>query len=125
MIEIREVKTKKEIKQFIEFQKEYDSFLFVPDMHTITVPQKNSDEIMKDYYIGYTKTQNEVAQKMFDKVIETLNNCKNYYMFDREEDNFRCAIALGASPTSNPKTVKEWWKENEERLNGILSKGCI
>lgn len=33
------------IKQFIEFQKEYDSFLFVPDMHTITVPQKNPDEI--------------------------------------------------------------------------------
>ena len=29
------------IRQFLEFQKEYDSFLFVPDMHTITVPQKD------------------------------------------------------------------------------------
>ena len=27
------------IRQFLEYQKEYDSFLFVPDMHTITVPQ--------------------------------------------------------------------------------------
>lgn len=29
------------IKQFLDYQKEYDSFLFVPDMHTITVPQKD------------------------------------------------------------------------------------
>lgn len=29
------------IRQFLEYQKEYDSFLFVPDMHTITVPQKD------------------------------------------------------------------------------------
>ena len=29
------------IRQFLQFQKEYDSFLFVPDMHTITVPQKD------------------------------------------------------------------------------------
>lgn len=29
------------IRQFLEYQKEYDSFLFVPDMHTITVPQGN------------------------------------------------------------------------------------
>lgn len=27
------------IRQFLEYQKEYDSFLFIPDMHTITVPQ--------------------------------------------------------------------------------------
>lgn len=29
------------IRQFLKYQKEYDSFLFIPDMHTITVPQKN------------------------------------------------------------------------------------
>lgn len=33
------------IRQFLEFQKDYDSFLFVPDMHTITVPQKNPELI--------------------------------------------------------------------------------
>lgn len=33
------------IKQFLEYQKEYDSFLFIPDMHTITVPQKDSNLI--------------------------------------------------------------------------------
>lgn len=29
------------IKQFLQYQEEYDSFLFVPDMHTITVPQED------------------------------------------------------------------------------------
>lgn len=33
------------IRQFLEYQKEYDSFLFVPDMHTITVPQANPELI--------------------------------------------------------------------------------
>ncbi len=27
------------IKQSIEYQNEFDSFIFVPDMHSITVPQ--------------------------------------------------------------------------------------
>lgn len=35
------------IRQFLEYQKEYDSFLFVPDMHTITVPQKDASLIME------------------------------------------------------------------------------
>lgn len=33
------------IRQFLQYQKEYDSFLFVPDMHTITVPQANPELI--------------------------------------------------------------------------------
>ncbi len=33
------------IKQFLAYQKEYDSFLFIPDMHTITVPQKDANLI--------------------------------------------------------------------------------
>ena len=35
------------IRQFLEYQKEYDSFLFVPDMHTITVPQ-SSPELIRE-----------------------------------------------------------------------------
>ena len=33
------------IKQILEYQKQYDSFIFVPDMHTITVPQKDANLI--------------------------------------------------------------------------------
>ena len=35
------------IRQFLEYQKEYDSFLFVPDMHTITVPQSDPKMIQE------------------------------------------------------------------------------
>ena len=33
------------IKQFLQYQEEYDSFLFIPDMHTITVPQGDSHKV--------------------------------------------------------------------------------
>lgn len=33
------------IKQFLQYQEEYDSFLFIPDMHTITVPQADPEKI--------------------------------------------------------------------------------
>ncbi|MBP5327436.1 MAG: tryptophan--tRNA ligase [Bacteroidales bacterium] len=35
------------IRQFLEYQKEYDSFLFIPDMHTITVPQSDPKMIQE------------------------------------------------------------------------------
>ena len=33
------------IKQFLQYQEQYDSFLFVPDMHTITVPQSDPSKV--------------------------------------------------------------------------------
>lgn len=54
-----------------------------------------------------------VAIELYGKIMETIKNCKEYYRFDREESEFSIAISLGASPTSNPKTVKEWWKTNK------------
>ena len=38
------------IRQFIKYQDEYDSFFFVPDLHTITVPQKNHSLIRERLY---------------------------------------------------------------------------
>ena len=35
---------------------------------------------------------------------------KEFYRFNREENSFSTSIALGASPTSNPESVKEYWK---------------
>ena len=55
---------------------------------------------------------NEMAKEVTSIVMENIKNCKNYYRFDREEESFDCSIALGASPTSNPETVKQWWKDN-------------
>lgn len=52
---------------------------------------------------------NELAEKVNDLVLENVRNCKNFYGFDREASQFSCAVALGASPTSNANTVKEYW----------------
>lgn len=38
------------IRQFIQYQNEYDSFLFIPDLHTITVPQKDQSLIRERLY---------------------------------------------------------------------------
>lgn len=56
--------------------------------------------------------RSQLADYLTQIVMDTIKDCKNYYRFDREEDNFDCSIALGASPTSNPESVKKWWKEN-------------
>lgn len=56
--------------------------------------------------------KDELTKDISNLVMETIKNYKNFYRFDREEDDFDCNIALGASPTSNAETVKKWWKEN-------------
>lgn len=62
------------------------------------------------------------ANKVNRLINSYLDYCKKFYKFDRNEYDFRCAIALGASPTCNPKTVIDYWKsqgidvEIEERI---------
>ena len=68
-------------------------------------------EPIKTQILNIVKDE-EVASKLTDIVIGTINDCKKFYCFDREDSDFSVAIALGASPTSNPETVKQWWKEN-------------
>lgn len=52
------------------------------------------------------------AQKVTNKVMELINNCKNYYKFNADEMKWRNSLFLGASPTCNKETVKKWWKDN-------------
>ncbi len=68
-------------------------------------------DIMKDF--DMSEAAAEVGEQIYDKVMETIKNCKDFYMFDREERDFDIGVALGASPTSNPGDVKKWWKENK------------
>lgn len=52
----------------------------------------------------------ELAKKAMEKVMEYINNAKNFYRFGlREENQFRGGIAFH-SPNSNRKTVEEAWK---------------
>lgn len=58
----------------------------------------------------HPKLKDQIGEENVQKVIKFIEDLKNFYMFDREESDFRCRIALGCSPTSNPETVKEYWK---------------
>lgn len=57
----------------------------------------------------------EVGKEIYNKVMETIENCKEFYKFDREESQFRMTMALGHSPTSNKDIVIKWWKEHKNK----------
>jgi len=71
-------------------------------------------EIMKDF--DMSDCAQNVANEIYEKVMENIKNCKDFYRFDRERDDFDCNIALGASPTSNPKSVIEYWKSQGKNI---------
>lgn len=54
---------------------------------------------------------NSLSEKIKNAVIERIETCQNFYRFDREESGFDVSVTLGASPTSNKDTVKEYWKD--------------
>lgn len=56
------------------------------------------------------KYGNEIAKDISKIVFNYLNECKDFYRFDREKNEFSASIALGCSPTSNKKTVIKYWK---------------
>ena len=51
-----------------------------------------------------------IAEELYNIVLETIDNCKDFYRFDREEEQFGYAVALGASPCSNKNIVIDYWK---------------
>lgn len=63
-------------------------------------------DIISKYGLG----EGEMYKEICDTVFNTIKDCKNFYKFDRENSDFSCSIALGASPISDPTTVKEYWK---------------
>jgi hypothetical protein len=55
----------------------------------------------------------DLSYKIWNVIMFYLESCKDFYRFDRTESDFRIAISLGASPSSNKETVKKWWKDNK------------
>ena len=53
---------------------------------------------------------NLIGEENAAKVIELINDLRNFYRFDREEETFNWHVYLGCSPTSNAQTVKDYWK---------------
>ncbi len=50
------------------------------------------------------------SKEITDIVFANITDCKNFYRFDREESDFSYSVTLGASPTSNPQSVIDYWK---------------
>lgn len=51
----------------------------------------------------------KLSEILSNKVLEYVQWCRDFYRVDGEADSFLASIALGASPTSNPDTVIEYW----------------
>ena len=69
--------------------------------------------------IGEDNATNKICNKITETVLNTITNCKEFYRFDREESDFNCSVALGASPTSNKETVIEYWKSQGKDIEII------
>ena len=67
-------------------------------------------DIIKEF--DSSEAAQEIGEIIYNKVIDTIENYKDFYRFDREADDFDVNISLGASPCTNADTVKKWWKEN-------------
>jgi hypothetical protein len=75
-------------------------------------------EILKTE-IGEGNVADKISNKITETVLNTITNCKEFYRFDREEADFNCSVALGASPTSNKETVIEYWKSQGKDIEII------
>ena len=70
------------------------------------------EQILQEMSKWLSKEKSQTAVNNITKIVmDTIDECKKFYRFDREESSFRITAALGASPTSNPESVKKYWKE--------------
>ena len=68
------------------------------------------DTLDLNYDQRFQTLADQIGEENKNKVIEYLESLLNFYSSDREQSIFRGTISLGFSPTSNPKTVKDYWK---------------
>lgn len=51
-----------------------------------------------------------IVKALSDEVFNYIENRRDFYRFDREEEQFNWSIFLGACPTSNKEDVIDYWK---------------
>lgn len=54
--------------------------------------------------------ENGLSEKICEEVFDYIENRRNFYRFDREENQFNYSIFLGSCPTSNKQAVIDYWK---------------
>lgn len=114
----------------------YDNFIKIRDhyldAYNLKPYWKTYCEVVKDYllkgghrdtyiegkdgmsgYIGSEKTlpiTSFLNKEDSDKIAKLLDDCTNFYRFDRNYDGVSSTISLGPSPTCNKETVIKYWK---------------
>lgn len=58
-----------------------------------------------------------IGEENADKLFKYIEDVKDFYRFDRKEEQFSVAVCLGVSPTSNPNTVREYWASQGKHIN--------
>ena len=58
------------------------------------------------------QTRQEITDDITNKVMELINDCKNYYSFNVDEQKFRNTVCMRCSPIGSIETVKKWWKDH-------------
>lgn len=71
---------------------------------------------IKKQFIDFFKSKSidiseEICEELSNIIFNNIEECKNFYRFDREESSFSAGIALGCSPSSNKESVIKYWKE--------------
>lgn len=66
-------------------------------------------EQLFDVLEEYGLYDENMHNKLYDIIVDTIDTCKNFYRFDREESSFDCSVALGPSPTSCAEAVIQYW----------------
>lgn len=55
--------------------------------------------------------KDELSDKIKKAVIDRIENCRNFYRFDREVSSFEFSVGFGLSPSHNKEMVEKYWKE--------------
>lgn len=50
------------------------------------------------------------VDEVVNLVMSNIKDCKEYYRFDRDYQQFAFSVCLGCSPTSNKETVEKYWE---------------
>lgn len=82
------------------------------DYEKVPSLKEHIGKIIYDEYDGNGEIADAVTEKVVNKVMELIETCQDFYSFNMDEQKFRNTLALGATPTSNKETVKQWWKEH-------------
>ena len=114
----------------------YDNFIKIRDhyldAYNLKPYWKTYCEVVKDYLLkgghrdtyiegkdgmsGYRGSEETLPITSFlnkkdsDKIAKLLDDCTNFYRFDRNYDGVSSSISLGPSPTCNKETVIKYWK---------------